>query len=259
MSLVDSLDVILHDWEKYQDQYPAHVKVEKLEIVQGSSNDPVCKEEEIDVSDRGALAQWLEGDEDSTPKLKLLLICTQNVHQATYKSNEEDTKAVTEAFRAARLPLTGLISYSTNMTSSAKAPSRYFGKDGKTSLLSRYYFTAINSCITWAYDHSTKNTRAALVYCQDRDDRVHFVKALTSNAIYIDQPMLLGLLGSKICLHRIEKYNESCYDKMWSIRDSIGLFNWDPETDNLVQVDSRELNCGTISQELGSLLARVNG
>lgn len=258
MSLVDQLDGIFHNWEKCQHRYPAHVKVEKLEIVQSSRNDFKCTEKEIGVSERDALAEWLGVDDDSAPALKLLLICTKNLDEANFDSNEEDTKAVTEAFQAARLPLGGLIGYSSLIFSSTKAPLRYVNKDGKTSLLSRYYFTTVHWCITWTYDHATKNTRGALVYPLVSNSRNHFVKALTSNARYIDQPMLLGLLGSKISLHETEVQHRWFNNSMWAIRDDTGLFTWDEKTGNLVQVDSSRLNYGTISRELGSLSARVN-
>ena len=266
MSLADGLDKIFRNWEEYQHDYPAHFKVEKLQIVDDIDNDPVS-EEEIAVSDRKALAQWLKEDDDNTssgsraPSLKLLLICTHDTYEADVEVSEEDAKSVTEAFQVARLPLAALIEYSESSVSSAKASSWYIRSDGTTSLLSRYYLCAIDYCITWAFDHATKDTRGALFYCNSRRGRfarTSFVKALISGRRHIDQPMLLGLIGSKVSLERIERLQSRYVDQMWTIRHSTGLFDWSRDTGELVEVDTSKVEYGTISRELASLLARVS-
>src|SRR5579871_2926071 len=159
MPLAEDLDKLSQSWESNRHKYPAHIKVEKLEIVGNNANDPVCTEEEIDVSDRKTLAQWLEWDDNSFggpsgPSLKLLLILVEHDGNTDFLTNEEDANAVTEAFRAARLPLAGLAAQITIGLSFAKAPSRYIRRDGAPSLLSRYYFNHYAYCITWAFDQA---------------------------------------------------------------------------------------------------------
>lgn len=266
MPLAEDLDKLSQSWESNQHNYPAHIKVEKLEIVGDNDNDPVCVEEEIDVSDRETLTQWLGWDDNSLggpsgPSLKLLLILVEHDHDMDFPTNEEDAKAVTEAFRAARLPLAGLAALATLSVSFAKAPFRYIRRDGAPSLLSRYYFNYRAYCITWAFDHATKNTRAALIYRNYKagfDSRIEFAKVLTNNAKVLDQPMLLGLVAINFYLEVADIQQTTNAIDLRSIQQSTGLFNWDAETGEIVEVDTSGLDYGRISRVLASLLARVS-
>jgi Mg2+ and Co2+ transporter CorA len=266
MPLAEDLDKLSQSWESNQHNYPAHIKVEKLEIVGDNDNDPVCVEEEIDVSDRETLTQWLGWDDNSLggpsgPSLKLLLILVEHGRDTDFLTNEEDAKAVTEAFRAARLPLAGLAAHITLSISFAKAPSRYIRRDGAPSLLSRYYFSHHAYCITWAFDHATKNTRAALIYRNYEtgfDSRIEFAKVLTNNAKVLDQPMLLGLVAMNFYLEETNIQQTNYADDLRSIQQSTELFDWDAETGKIVEVDASGLDYGRISRVLASLLARVS-
>jgi hypothetical protein len=266
MPLAEDLDKLSQSWESNQHKYPAHIKVEKLEIVGDNDNDPNCIEEEVDVSDRETLAQWLGGDGNSFdspsgPSLKLLLILVEHDDDTDFLTNDGDAKAVTEAFRAARLPLSGLTAHVAFDVSFAKAPSRYIGRDGAPSLLSRYYFNNHAYCITWAFDHATKNTRAVLIYRNydiGLDSRVEFAKVLTNNAKAIDQPMLLGLVAINFYLEVTDIQHTNYTKDLVYIQKRTGLFDWNAETGEIVEVDASGLDYGRISRVLASLLARVS-
>jgi hypothetical protein len=267
MPLLGDLDKLSQNWEPNQYRYPAHIKVEKFEIVGDNDNGPVCTEEEVDVSDRKELAQWLGGESNSFggpsgPSLKLLLILLEDDDDTDSRTNEEDAKAVTEAFRAARLPLSGLTGLVTPGTSFEKAPSGYIRENGAPSLLSRYYFNYnYDYCITWTFDHATKNTRAVLIYRNygaGIESRAEFTKVLTTNAKILDQPMLLGLVAVNVCLEATDIHRMDFGYDLVSIRQRTGLFNWEPRTGEIVEVDTSGLDYGRISRVLASLLARVN-
>jgi hypothetical protein len=103
--------------------------------------------------------------------------------------------------------------------------------------------------------------RTSVIYRNDSirlQSRTGFTKALTSTARYVDQPMLLGLAGSKLFLEMTRVQQSRDIAKFGSIRHSTGLFNWDPKTDDILEVDASGLNYGRISRRLASTSARIN-
>jgi hypothetical protein len=263
MSLSESLDNISNAWKRHK--YPVHVKVEKLEIVHNCSNHPVWREEEISLTNRHALTEWLKEDDENAfsgargLSLKLLFICTQDPERKDAEADEEDANSIAEVFRAAGLPLTALAAYSNIIPTST--PFTYLRRENTTSLLSRYYFGFHSYCVTWAFDHSTKNTRAIFIYRNEGiglQFRIEFAKALTSTARYVDQPMLLGLAGTKLFLESAGARQLHDIVELESISQSTGLFNWDPKTGDIVEVDTSGLDYGRISRRLASISGRAN-
>jgi hypothetical protein len=190
--------------------------------------------------------------------LKLLFICTQDPERKDAKENEEDANSVVEAFRAAGLPLAA---YSNATLTSTKPPFMYIRRGNTAPLLSRHYFSFFGYCVAGAFDHSTKNTRAIFIYRNDStglQSRIRFAKALTSTARYVDQPMLLGLAGSKLYLEITGAKLSYNIAKLGSVMHSTGLFIWDPKTGDILEVDASGLDYGRISRRLASISAWIS-
>jgi hypothetical protein len=137
----------------------------------------------------------------------------------------------------------------------------YIRRENTAPLLSRHYFSFYRYCVAWAFDHSTKNTRAIFIYRNDStglQSRISFSKALTSTARYVDQPMLLGLASSKLYLEMTEAKQSHDIAILGSIMYSTGLFIWDPKTDDILEVDASGLDYGRISRRLALISARIS-
>jgi hypothetical protein len=70
--------------------------------------------------------------------------------------------------------------------------------------------------------------------------------------------MLLGLVAMNFYLEETNIQQTHYANELISIQQSTGLFDWDVETGEIVEVDTSGLDYGRISRVLASLLARVS-